>query len=86
MINFRRINYLFSLIGIIIIIIGLIKHQGIPYQDPTPEMLNIYNKEAKLADELQLYGFYILLFSLVVFIIEKIISKIGSRFRNNRTS
>lgn len=79
--NFRRINLIFVMIGIILIVIGFIKHPGIPYQDPTLEMLLIYNKEAKFADEIQKYGFYILLISLGILSIEIIINKNRRRLK-----
>jgi hypothetical protein len=42
---------------------------GIPYQDPTPEMLARYNHHSRIASTIQWSGFGIFLFGLLASII-----------------
>ncbi|BBH24423.1 hypothetical protein Back11_57680 [Paenibacillus baekrokdamisoli] len=80
--HFRRISLVFLLIGISILIVGFVKHPGIPYQDPTQEMLNIYNQEAKRSEEIQSYGLSIFLVSFGAFLMGKIIDLFRGRNKN----
>jgi len=56
----KRIPIFLMILGIIAYLIGLIKHPGIPYQDPTKEMLLEYNNNARQAEEILNYGLLII--------------------------
>jgi hypothetical protein len=42
---------------------------GIPYQDPTPEMLARYNQHSRIASTIRVSGFGVFLFGLLASII-----------------
>lgn len=55
--NYLRIVLLAFVIGLLILVVGICLHPGLPYLDPTPEMLEQYNEEAAAADPIILIGF-----------------------------
>jgi hypothetical protein len=48
---------------------------GIPYQDPTPEMLARYNHHSRIASTIQGSGFGIFLFGLLASIIRRAVRR-----------
>lgn len=79
----KKKTIIFSfIIGIILLVIGFyysIIKAGIPYQDSTPEMIQMYNKNMKIGDGLTLIGFCIELFNIIVVIINFILRKLKSK-------
>ena len=74
----RNINLLlFGILGgIIIIIIGFIydiTFAGIPYQDPTPEMVEKYSYHRTIAESIELIGLMVIIFSIIINGFRKII-------------
>lgn len=67
------------IVGIILLIIGLyylcIK-AGIPYQDPPPELLKMYNKNMKIGEILILVGFLIECSNIIILVINFILKKL----------
>jgi hypothetical protein len=59
--------FLFLLSGLFIVAAGFVydvEFAGIPYQDPTPEMLTRYNHQAHIASMICLVGFCAFLFGI----------------------
>lgn len=68
--------------GILLLLAGFVTHPGIPYQDPTPEILLDYNIRVEQADSLQLCGFTILIVSIVLTISAWIIKRSKTKQRS----
>ena len=65
--------------GILLIVIGFIYDvifAGIPYQDPTPLMIQKFNFHKNVAGKIELIGLSIMLISLLGIIIKKLIKPI----------
>jgi hypothetical protein len=48
---------------------------GIPYQDPTPEMLARYNHHSRIASTIQLSGVGVFLFGMFACIIQRVVQR-----------
>ncbi|WP_083937925.1 hypothetical protein [Paenibacillus daejeonensis] len=83
MLTLKRLLWISLIVGVLIIIFSFVKHPGIPFQDPTVEMLLEYNKEANLADDLQYYGLLIAIGSICAIGIMNIIIKFKSITRRS---
>lgn len=65
----------FIILAISIGIYYLIIKAGIPYQDPTPELLQKYNRNMKIGENLILLGISMMSISLILSIVCRIIKK-----------
>ena len=75
----KKLIIVSSIIGLIILFIGLyycIVKAGIPYQDPTPEMLEKYMRDMRIGEYLVIIGFCIELINIIIVITNSIIKKL----------
>ncbi|NRF93927.1 hypothetical protein HQN89_23655 [Paenibacillus frigoriresistens] len=71
----NRILWLFFGIGILVIIVGFLNGPLLPYTDPTPELIKIYNTQVKKSDFIMKCGCIIAIISLFSILIKRIIRK-----------
>ncbi len=68
--------------GILLIIIGFVYEvmfAGIPYQDPTPLMIQKFNFHKTIAIKIESFGLIIMLISLLGIIVKKFIAHLKKR-------
>ncbi len=68
--------------GSIVMLIGLyysVIKAGIPYQDPTPELLAEYNRNMQTGETLCLIGFSIISVSIIICAVYKICRRLTAR-------
>lgn len=79
----RKYDVVFIFIGITLVIIGFsysIMYAGIPYQDPTDELLKKYNYNNSISETVIIIGFVFIIIGMIGTIFIKIIQTLINRY------